>query len=146
MTATGQTYATRQKRDVQAVIDGLDRPFTVQDIRARLEELRSDVSRASTYRAVQSLCLAGRIKQIALPDGRRIFARAVEGSALCIIECADCGSLSSCSSTGFDQCFNAEALRRSLNPLQTATYMRAKCELPQCHPSKGSKNAQSHVH
>lgn len=146
MPTKGSKYETWQKREIQAVIDGLNTPFTIKDVCDALARLRLRVSRATVYRVLGSLCLEGRIREIFLPDGRRVCAHALEGATLCIIECVDCGKLSSCDASGVDSCLSAEAKRRCLNPLHTSAYMRVKCDATQCRHlrNRSSINSKNH--
>jgi Fe2+ or Zn2+ uptake regulation protein len=134
MPAKDSIVSTKQKREVQAVIDGLDNPFTLQDVRAELAKSNSCVSRASIYRVVQSLCLSGRIQQVMLPDGRRVFVQACKGSTACIVECADCGKLSSLSATSIKRSLCRNAAKNGWTPLETAAYVRAACKREHCKP------------
>lgn len=132
MRKKGLTYETWRKRAILDVIADFGGPFTVLDVSDGLIRSRQHISRATIYRTLNALWLEGAIRQIILPNGRYVFAAAVDQSALCVIECVDCGKLSSCETFGFDQCFVAEASRRFLRPLQTSTYMQAKCCVADC--------------
>ena len=132
------SYDTRQRRMIQSIIERLDAPFTARDLCAKLEDARPRVSRATIYRVLQSLCLEGKVRQTFLPDGRRVCTTSVKGTAWCIIECADCGKLSSCDAKDFDACFEGEASKRHLQPIQAAAYMMARCDLPRCKQRRES--------
>ncbi len=128
----GAKVTTWQKRVVQDAVERFEAPFTAKDLCAVLAKSRLRVSRATVYRMLASLCLEGRVREIALPDGRRVCARLTEAGAICIIECSDCGRLAACGAPRLKSCLEAEARKRKLKPTHVAVYMRARCAEANC--------------
>jgi Fe2+ or Zn2+ uptake regulation protein len=91
MGTKGQKLDTWQKRIVQEAVEQLTAPFTAKDVCLALTKSRPKVSRATVYLMLSTLCLEGRVREVSLPDGRRICANVAEEGAICIIECSDCG-------------------------------------------------------
>lgn len=132
MPPKGSKLATRQRRVVREAVARFTAPFTAQELCSALAASRSDVSRATVYRILSALCAEGRIREVALPDGRRVCAPSSGDGAICVIECLDCGRLSSCAAAGLDACLATAARRRNLRPLQAAVYLKARCGESRC--------------
>jgi Fe2+ or Zn2+ uptake regulation protein len=142
MGTKGLKIDTWQKRVVQQAVERLTAPFTAQDVCDAVSNSRPKVSRATVYRMLATLCAEGRVREVSLPDGRRVCATISEAGALCIIECSDCGRLTACVAPSLGSCLEEEARKQKLSPTHTAVYMRASCDAQGC-AHRGNRNAVS---
>jgi len=128
----GAKLDTWQKRVVQETVERFEAPFTAADVCTAVARSGTGVSRATVYRLLAALCAEGRVKEVSLPDGRRVCATMKDAGAMCIIECSDCGHLSACAAPDLGARLDAEARKRMLSPIHTAVYMSARCARAGC--------------
>lgn len=132
MPLKGAIFSTRQKRIVREAVERFAHPFTTKDVCESLALLKSGVSRATVFRVIQTMITEGRVREIALPDRRRVLVNVTGEGALCLMECADCGRLACCQPSGLARSLESAASKQGLRPMQAAVYVQAKCDQRSC--------------
>jgi Fe2+ or Zn2+ uptake regulation protein len=140
MPLKGSTFATRQRRIVREAVARYAHPFTARDVCEALAPLEPKVSRATVFRVISAMTSEGRVREIVLFDRRRVLVNVSGDSALCLMECSECGRLACSQPPGLTRSLEQAAESQKLRPQKAAIYVQAECVESHCAYRKTSSS------